>query len=147
MTNEETVRAYAKASAESDLATLQRLRHPDWTADWPQTGERVRGNEAFKAIVEQYPGGRPKERVARIVGSNDRWVATPSNTVVRLVGDGQAWWGEWMATYPDGTEWYCIGLLELRDGLVYRETVYWAPPLEAPGWRAGLVEPILKGDD
>jgi hypothetical protein len=45
-------------------------------------------------------------------------------------------------TYPDGTDWFCVDLLELHDGKVYRETVYWAPPLTAPEWRAQFVERI-----
>jgi ketosteroid isomerase-like protein len=142
MTNEEIVRAYARASIEADLETLGRLRHPDWTVDWPQTGERVRGSQAFSSIVQMYPGGTPKSTVRRIIGSEDRWTMTAANTVLRLAGEGEAWWGEWVMTYPDGTDWFCVDLLELRDGKVYRETVYWAPPLTAPEWRAKLVERI-----
>ncbi len=142
MTNEEVVRAYARASVEGDLEALARLRHPDWTVDWPQTGERVRGNKAFSSIVQMYPGGSPKSAVQRIVGSEDRWVMTPANTVVRLGGEGAAWWSEWMVTYPDGSDWHCVDLIELRDEQVYRETVYWAPPLPAPDWRAQFVERI-----
>jgi hypothetical protein len=140
MTNEEIVREYARASAESDLEALARLRHADWTVDWPQTGERVRGSEAFSSIVRDYPGGTPRTRVRRIVGSEDRWVVTPANTVVRLMGEGEAWWAEWMVTYPDGKDWYAVSMMELRDGAIWRETVYWAPPLPAPEWRADRVE-------
>jgi hypothetical protein len=142
MTNEEVVRAYTRASVEADLEALARLRHPDWVVDWPQTGERVRGSQAFSSIAQIYPGGTPKSMVRRIVGSEDRWTITPANTVVRLAGEGEAWWGEWIMTYPDGTDWFCVDLLELRDGKVYRETVYWATPLPAPEWRANLVERI-----
>ena len=35
---------------------------------------------------------------------------------------------------------YKVDLMELRDGLVHRETVYWAPPFEAPDWRRPFVE-------
>jgi hypothetical protein len=142
MTNEEVVRAYARASVEADLEALARLRHPEWVVDWPQTGERVRGSQAFSSVAQMYPGGTPKSTVRRIVGSEDRWTITPANTVVRLGGEGEAWWGEWVMTYPDGTDWLCVDLLELRDGKVYRETVYWAPPLPAPEWRAQFVERI-----
>jgi hypothetical protein len=33
-----------------------------------------------------------------------------------------------------------VDLIELRDGLVHRETMYWAAPFEAPAWRAPWVE-------
>lgn len=91
MTNEEVVRSYTRAAVEGDLAAMAKLRHKDWTVDWPQSGERVRGSEAFAAINEQYPGGRPHEVLSRVIGTNDRWVMSPSNTVVRVVGEGEAW--------------------------------------------------------
>ena len=43
-------------------------------------------------------------------------------------------------TYPDGQVYDCVDLLELRDGKVFRETVYWAPPFDAPDWRRPFVE-------
>ena len=139
-TNEEIVREYARASAELDLPTLERLRHPDWMVDWPQSGERVRDSASFAEIVGRYPGGRPATTVHRIVGAEDRWVMTAGNTVLRVAGTGNAWWGEWRMTYPDGQVYNCVDLIELRDGTVYRETVYWAPPFEAPDWRRPFVQ-------
>ena len=77
-TAQEIVQRYARASAANDLDELARLRHPDWTVDWPQSGERVHGNESFAEIVRNYPGGRPTTELSRIVGSEDRWVLTPA---------------------------------------------------------------------
>jgi hypothetical protein len=56
------------------------------------------------------------------------------------VGSGDFWWSEWRLTYPDGAVYLVVDLLELRDGLVHRETCYWAAPFEAPDWRAPWVE-------
>jgi hypothetical protein len=134
-TNEEVVRRYGMAFAASDLDALAALRHPDWEAAWPQSGERVQGHDAFAEIIGNYPGGRPSTELSRVVGSEDRWIMTPNNTILRMVGSGDAWWCEWRMTYPDGQVYLCVDLIELRDGLVYRENVYWAPPFEAPDWR------------
>ena len=134
-TNEEVVRRYGMAFAASDLDALAALRHPDWEAAWPQSGERVQGHDAFAEIIGNYPGGRPSTELSRVVGSEDRWIMTPNNTILRMVGSGDAWWCEWRMTYPDGAVYLCVDLIELRDGLVYRENVYWAPPFEAPDWR------------
>ena len=139
-TNEEIVREYARASAEVDLGTLARLRHPEWTVLWPQSGERVMSTDSYAEIVRRYPGGTPIAEVERIVGGEDRWVLTGANTIVRVAGTGDAWWGEWRMTYPDGQVYNCVDLIELRDGQVYRETVYWAPPFDAPDWRRPFVE-------
>jgi hypothetical protein len=139
LTNEECVRQYAAASVAHDLEALAALRHPEWLVVWPQSGEQVHSNEAFSEIIANYPGGAPSPEITRIVGAEDRWVVTPGNTVLKVVGSGDFWWSEWRLTYPTGDVYLVVDLLELRDGLVRRETVYWAAPFEAPEWRAPWV--------
>ena len=138
--NEEIVHEYARAAAELDVEAMTRLRHPDWSVMWPQSGERVMSSESFAEIIKRYPGGAPTTKVQRIVGGEDRWIVTASNTAVRVAGTGDAWWGEWRVTYPDGQVYDCVDLIELREGKVWRETVYWAPPFDAPDWRRPFVE-------
>jgi hypothetical protein len=140
LTNDQCVRQYAAASAAQNLEALPGLRHPDWMVFWPQSGELVHGSEAFAEIIANYPGGAPKAEVTRIVGAEDQWVVTAANTALRVAGSGDFWWSEWRLTYPNGEVYYVVDLLELRDGLVYRETVYWASPFDAPAWRAPWVE-------
>jgi hypothetical protein len=140
LSNEECVRRYATASAAHELEALAPLRHPDWMVSWPQSGESVHGTEAFAEIIANYPGGAPATEITRIVGAEDRWVVTPGNTVLQVAGSGDFWWSEWRLTYPNGEVYLVVDLIELRDGLVYRETVYWAPPFEAPDWRAPWVD-------
>ena len=138
-TNEEIARRYSEAASSLDLEAMAALRHPDWRAIWPQSGERVPSNDDYRRIVENYPGGAPAATIERVVGSEDRWVVTPSNTVQRVVGSGDFWWAEWRLSYPDGRNYHCVELIEMRDGKVWRETVYWAEPFAAPEWRAGWV--------
>ena len=45
-------------------------------------------------------------------------------------------------TGPDGSTWFLSALVQLRGGKVYRETWYFAPPFDAPAWRAEWVERI-----
>lgn len=139
-TNEEIVRQYAEASAACDSAGLAHLRHPDWQALWPQSGERVHGHASWAEIAQRHPAGRPEISLDRLVGSEDRWVVTPGNTVARIAGSGEFWWGAWRMTYPDGKVYECVSLIEMRDGLIWRETVYWAEPFPAPDWRRPFVE-------
>lgn len=138
--NEDVVRAYSGAVVKGDRVALERLRHPDWRAEWPQSGERVLGHANNMAILDFYPGGAPRVEEVRIVGAEDRWVVSAAQTVVRVVGTGDTWWGEWMMVYPDGSPWFCVALLELRDGRIYRERVYWAQPFDPPAWRESWVE-------
>ena len=143
-TNEDTVRLYAEASASGDREALGRFRHADWQALWPQSGERVVGHQCWVEMAHSYPGGLPTITLDRLVGSEDRWVVTPGNTVARIAGAGDFWWGEWQMTYPDGKVYECVALIEMRDSLVWRETVYWAEPFAAPDWRRPFVEQATK---
>lgn len=140
LSNEDVVRAYARANEAHDADRLTELRHPDWTAEWPQSGERVRGDANMRALDEHWPGGEPEPRATRVVGSEDRWVITPGYTLQRIVGSGDFWWADGTITYPDGSTWFLALLMELRDGRVYRETVYFAEPFEAQAWCAQWVE-------
>ena len=140
-TNEAIAHAYAQAASRLDLEAMAALRHPDWQVRWPQSGERVIGSDNYRRILEAYPGGRPSSEVTRVVGSEDRWVVTPANTVQQIAGSGDFWWSEWRMTYPDGRTYLCVDLMELRDERVWRETVYWAEPFSAPDWRSAWVGP------
>ncbi len=142
MTNDEVVQAYAEAYRTDDRERMAALRHRDWIMEYPQSGERIRGDAAMRAIMDHFPGGAPHIQSARVVGSEDRYVVTPMFTIERVVGNGELWWASGVADYPDGTTWHLVALLELRDGRIHRETNYFAAPFEAPAWRAPWVERI-----
>ncbi len=141
-TNEELLRRWADAIAAQDDDALGALRHRDWTMDYPQSGERLRGHANDRAMLDNWPGGRPSAQPQRVVGAEDRWVVTPMFTVTRVVGSGDFWWADGTLAYPDGSRWLFAAMFELRDGKVLRETWYFAAPFEAPAWRAQWVEAI-----
>jgi ketosteroid isomerase-like protein len=138
--NEEVVRSYWRAHAARDADGLSELRHAEWTVEWPQSGERIRGDANARAISENYPGGLPDINPGHLVGSEDRWVITPMYTIQRVEGAGDFWWGDGTVSYPDGSTWCLAVLVQVRDGKIYRETDYFAAPFEAPAWRAPWVE-------
>jgi hypothetical protein len=146
-TNEDVVRRYAAASASGDPTAVVELRHPGWSAVWPQSGEVVGSHGALVEILRNYPGGAPRTEVTKVVGAEDRWVVTPANTVARVAGSGDFWWCEWRTTYPDGITYICVDLIELQDGLVLREFVYWAPLFDAPSWRTPWVDVVTADRD
>jgi hypothetical protein len=146
MSNEELVRRYAEAVVGHDFAVLDELRHAEWSAHWPQSGEVLHGSANERAMLEAYPGGMPRLETRRLVGSEDRWAVSPLGGVYRVAGEGENWWGEWTMTYPDGRTWLTVVLIELREGKVWRETVYWAEPFEPPAWRAPYVE-VVRPDN
>jgi hypothetical protein len=86
-TSRDIVERYMSAMP-GDQARLRALRHAEFIEEWPQTGERVRGAERMALIDAHYPGEMPGGAVERVVGSEDRWVVTPSFTLVRVAGAG-----------------------------------------------------------
>ena len=138
--NEETVRRYLAAHTVHDHDTLGALRDPGWMLDWPQSGERVRGSANDRAIMDNWPGGLPSALDVRAVGSEDKWVVTPFNTIQRVVGSGDFWWADGTSAYPDGSSWFISALLQFRSGKLYRETWYFGPPFDPPAWRSAWVE-------
>ena len=100
------------------------LRHEDFVADMPQSGERIRGRDNMRALQEAFPPDRtPTFRVRRITGAGDVWTVE--------------------ATGEYGGEIYLVVVIvELRDGKIVRETRYYPQPFEAPEWRSQWVEPM-----
>jgi hypothetical protein len=144
--NRAVVEEYIAAGAANDMDRLARLRHPDWTETWPQSGERIVGHDAYRRIHEAYPGGFPDMTIERVVGSEDRWVATPAMTVLRISGSGDVWLSEGINRYRDGSTAHIVKRLEVRDGQIRREVTFFAAPFDPPEWRAGFVERVEVGD-
>ncbi len=142
MEPEELVRRYTEAVAHNDLDTLTALRHPEWREDWPQSGERVPNDPAYRQIHGAFPGGMPRSDIVEIGGVEDRWVMTPSMTIQRIAGSGDVWFAEGVNTYPDGHVYLVVALCWLRDGQVWRQTTYFAERFDPPAWRAPYVVPI-----
>jgi len=126
-----------------DHDTLDKLRDAGWTATYPQSGERL-NQAADRRMIETYPGGAPKLLVGggRLVGTEDQWITTPFGGAYRIGGAGDNWWGEYKIVYPDGSIWFNVVLVQLRDGKVWRETHYFALPFDPPEWRRDFVEHV-----
>lgn len=133
------VERYARALP-GDFATLAGLRHPDYVEEWPQSGERIRGHASYQAIHENYPGGLPDLKPRRILGTEDRWVVTPSFTPLRIIGTGGVYVIHSAGAYAGGENGQAVVIVELRDGKIAKQTTFFAPPFEAPAWRARWVE-------
>ena len=148
--NEDVVRLYASgpprttSTASANSVTPRR-------AIWPQSGERVLGSCLVGGDrPATTPAGLPHISLDRLVGSEDRWVVPrQANTVAHVAGSGDPWWGEWKMTYPDGQGLRARQtLIELREGLIWRETVYWAEPFEAPdGGGRTSIAPASRAPD
>jgi hypothetical protein len=117
-----------------DKEHMRSLVHPDFVSHIRQSGEQSRGFEAFWAQLEGYPGGGPEIAEAaatKLIGGEERWAITPAYTVVPLAAGGK-FTTITRSRYPDGSSWWVVSLVELRDGKLHRFENYFAPELPAP---------------
>ncbi len=144
--NRQTVERYVKAMySDARGADLAEYYHPDFIEDWPQSGERIRGQANHIAVRANYPdpGAMPGE-LDRIIGGEDRWVTTPSFTLLKIEGTGDVYTVTGYSIYPNGDPYHVVQILKLRQGKVAHVTTYFAAPFESAEWRKEWVEAIPK---
>ena len=137
--NRETVEKFFQAANARDWRGVEKFLDAEYVWEMPQSGERVRGLDNNRAMNENYPG-MPKVEPRRITGSQDKWVTTPSWTVLKITGSGDDYTSESLASYPDGSVWHAVDFFRFREGKILHQIAYFAAPLEAPEWRARWVE-------
>lgn len=99
------------------------VRLPEYVMEMPQTGERINGRDAMRAMQEAFP-------------------TPPTLTLRRVVGAGHVWVIEGVNDYA-GDVWHVVVVLELDDdGRIRRDTRYYTQRSEPPEWRAAWVEPL-----
>ena len=108
------------ASDASNFAAEHEIYHEDAVLAYPQSGERIRGRLNIQESRSVQPA---KKRF----------------TVQRIVGGGDLWVTEFVLTY-DGIPSYSVSIMEFREGLVARETQYFADGFDPAPSRAHLVE-------
>jgi ketosteroid isomerase-like protein len=137
----ETVEKFFQAVNAADWDRIESLLDADYVWEMPQSGERARGIKNNREMNKNYPGV-PKVETHRITGSQDRWVTTPSFTVLKITGTGDDYVSESRVTYPDGSVWHAVDFFHFSAGKILRQTAYFAPTLDPAKWRSQWVERI-----
>jgi hypothetical protein len=101
------------------------IYHDDAVLEFPQGGERLVGLANIRAMREAYP-------------------AEVAITIQRMRGAGDLWITETLVTYDGEKTMNAVNIMELRDGKVARETIYFGEPWEPPAWRAQWVERMAE---
>ena len=109
----------SESAANPDKA--HEIYRDDAILEFPQSGERFLGKANIQGFREQYPAKVTYE-LREIRGSDDIWI-----------GEGRAFYD---GTNPIHFAW----IVEFRDNLVQRETIYFADPFPAPEWRKPWAE-------
>jgi hypothetical protein len=140
---------YARAIGELDFATLETMIHPEFVNDYPQSGERFHGFAGLRAQLERYPGGLASGELglpeAKVVGAEQRWAISPGYTVLPLAGP-ERYTTIARAKYPDGSLWWVVSIVQLRDEKIFYSETYFAPDFEQPEWRRGISEVLPRPD-
>ena len=147
LTSREIVERYAKAVTADDYDAQDALLADDVVEEYPQSGERVHGKANRRAIFENYPGMKERgahPQIDRIIGSEDRWLPTPSFGVMRVVGTGDQYTATARVTYPNGEVWFVVEIIELRHGKIAKLTSYFGQAFEPPAWRSQWVERVPR---
>jgi len=109
-----------QASDANDFEAEHDIYRDDAVLDYPQSGERIRSRRNIQESRFVQPS-KKRFTVRRITGSGDLWVS------------------EFILSY-DGKPSYVVSIMELQDGLVARETQYFADGFAPAPSRAHLVE-------
>lgn len=115
---------YWRAVRDRDPSRISALVTDDFVEDWPQSGERIRGADAWARVVQGHPA-YPTVSVRRIVGADDVWACE--------------------ADFDYGGEtgmWRICSVLELSGERIARVTQYFGAPFPAADWRTEITEPI-----
>jgi ketosteroid isomerase-like protein len=121
--NRAAVQALVAAINARDLEALDQVFTADVVIEWPQSGERIRGEKNRREIYGRFP-------------------SLPTVTPRRVTGSGDVWVLEAGLDYGDGDAYQSVFILEMRDSRIAKETGYWSKPFPAPEWRASWVERI-----
>ena len=143
------IERYVRALTKLDWDAAADLLTADYVEDYPQSGERVEGPDAYRRMFRNSPyekdeSGRVIQQAVDIVGSEDRWVMTPTLIPLRVEGSGDAYTTVIDATYPDGSRWFIVSLVRVRDGKIARARTFWAGDFEPAEWRAGSVRIVAE---
>jgi hypothetical protein len=64
----------------------------------------------------------------------------------RLRGVGELWVAENLITYDENDTWQTVSILEIQEGRIVREAIYFARPFPAPDWRSQWVDREPTGE-
>jgi hypothetical protein len=107
--------------ASRDEVRASEIYADDAVVEFPQSGERIRGKANIIAFRTAYP-------------------AQVTLEMHRTIGRGDLWVNECTIRYDGERQHKGVGIMEFRDGKVFRERIYVGEPWDPPAWRAQWVE-------
>ena len=125
--------------ARQDWQRLGEFVADDAIMEFPQSGETFDGLANIRGQFENYPGmdqARARDlQLSDIVGGTE-YALTPTYSLIAIEGSGTRGTFTARIRYPDGSRWWAVTLYELRDSLIVRWRLFFAPEFDPPDWRA-----------
>lgn len=122
MNNKQLLENFWATMATNDFYAASQLLHDDYILEWPQSGERIRGQENFAAINTFYP-------------SEGKWEFTINHILAE---------GELVTTDVSVTNGKLkdrvITFSTIRDEKIWKQVEFWPEIFVAPEWRKQWVE-------
>ena len=124
MDSKQLIEAFWKRMESNDFYAVADLLHDEFTLEWHQSGELIRGRENFAKINTAYPAnGKWRFNINSIVAEGDI-VVTDVSVTDGVVKDR------------------VITFSTIRDEKIWKQVEFWPEPFAAPEWRAQWVEKI-----
>lgn len=124
MKPKEIIEQFWQVMEGNDFYKAAELLHDDFTLEWNQSGERIRGRENFAKLNTAYP-------------TQGVW----HFTINSIVTEGDLVVSDVSVTDGIRTD-RVITFSTVRDGKIWKQVEFWPEPFEAPEWRAQWVEKI-----
>jgi hypothetical protein len=118
--NRDAIERFFDAFGRQDLDAFSELLHDDYVEEYPQSGERIRGKQNARIILESHPG------LPQI--TDHSYVLSGDLGVIKITLD------------YNGNRVYACEIVDFEGGKIKRVRAYFAEPFEAPEWRAQWVE-------
>lgn len=124
MDSKQIIEFFWKRMESNDFYAVANLLHDEFTLEWHQSGELIRGRENFAKINTAYPAnGKWRFNINSIVAEGDI-VVTDVSVTDGVVKDR------------------VVTFSTIRDEKIWKQVEFWPEPFTAPEWRAQWVEKI-----
>jgi hypothetical protein len=145
MSNQDIVRRWVAATQKLDWEGMRDLVHRDIVSFYPQSGERFVGYDNYVGMLQSFPDNPLAEIDS--VHHDEKTMATASSTpfgapVITVIGAGNTFVAEGKITYANGETWEFVGIFEVKDDKIIKETAYFAAPFEPADFRAPFANKV-----
>ncbi len=122
MNNKQLLENFWATMATNDFYAASQLLHDDYILEWPQSGERIRGQENFAAINTFYPTEGKWEFTINHILAEGKLVTTDVSVTNGKLKDR------------------VITFSTIRDEKIWKQVEFWPEIFVAPEWRKQWVE-------